>query len=169
MFEKIVKMETSNREVHSLKDISDLRDRILHSTGIEADQLASEAAGVFAGLLAEYLFRNIILDIKHDILMICRKYRSPVLRFEVDYKLRTDAWQITEEEEDDRRAKEIEGRSGQAVQRKEEIAKGIAEGLQFTGDWNEFYAKARNSPLGTMHAEELGLDAANGEPGQVHK
>lgn len=169
MFEKIVEQETKPREIHSLKDLSDLRDRILHSTGIEAEQLAYEAAGVFAGRLAEYLFKDIILDIKNEILRTCRGYRSSTMRFGIDYKLRTDAWQLTKEDEDDRRAKEIEGRTGQAVQRKEEIAKSIREGLQFNGDWNEFYAPARNTPLASMHAEELGADAADGEPGQVQK
>lgn len=169
MFEKIIEQETKPREIHSLKDLTDLRDRILHSTGIEAEQLAYEAAGMFAGHLAEYLFKNIILDIKNDILHTCLHYRGSTMRFEVDYKLRTDAWQITEEEEDDRRAKEIEGRTRQALQRKEEIAKSIAEGLQFNGDWSEFYTQARNSPLAGMHAEELGTDAVDEEPGQVQK
>ena len=169
MFEKIIERETKPREIHSLKDLSDLRDRILHSTGIEAEQLAYEAAGVFAGRLAEYLFKDIILDLKNEILSTCRHYRSSTMRFGIDYKLRTDAWQLTKEEEDDRRAKEIEGRTRQALQRKEEIAKSIGEGLQFNGDWNEFYAPARNSPIASMHAEELGTDAADGEPGQVQK
>lgn len=162
MFEKIIERETKPREIHSLKDLSDLRDRILHSTGVEAEKIAYEAAGVFAGRLAEYLFKSIILDIKNDILRTCRGYRSSTMRFEVDYKLRTDAWQITKEEEDDRRTKEIEGCTRQALQRKEEIAKSIGEGLQFNGDWSEFYTQARNSPIAGMHAEELGIDRGSG-------
>ena len=108
------------RHIDVLRNISDLRDRVMHSDGVQAYQLCHEAAGMFAYKLAERFYLETVEAIRHELMEIC-KHRGPCsVKFEAGYKLDEQVWEYTEEEQDERIVKGIEEAQKQALLRKAE-------------------------------------------------
>lgn len=108
------------RHIDVVRNISDLRDRVMHSDGVQAYQLCHEAAGVFAYKLAERFYTEAVEAIRFELLDIC-KHRGPCsVKFEVGYRMDEQVWEYTEEEQDERIVEGIKEAQEQAVLRKAE-------------------------------------------------
>ena len=108
------------RIIGVIKDISDLRDSVMHSDGVQAYQLCYEAAGAFAYQLAERLFHETVDAIRLELMETCKHHGPCSVRFEAAYQLNERVWEYTEEEQDERIAKGIKEAQEQAVLREAE-------------------------------------------------
>ena len=108
------------RHIDVIRNISDLRDRVMHSDGVQAYQLCYEAAGVFAYKLAERFYLETVEAIRHELMEIC-KHRGPCsVKFEAGYRLDEQVWEYTEEEQNERIVEGIKEAQKQALLRKAE-------------------------------------------------
>lgn len=106
--------------IGAIKDVSDLRDRVMHSDGMQAYQLCQEAAGVFAYKLAERFYLETVDVIRGELLEIC-KHRGPCsVRFEAGYQLNEQVWEYYEEEQDGKIVEGIKEAQKQALLREAE-------------------------------------------------
>ena len=108
------------RIIGVIKDISELRDRVMHSDGVQAYQLCYEAAGAFAYHLAERLFHETVDAIRAELMETCKHHGPCSVRFEAAYQLNERVWEYTEEEQDERIAKGIKEAQEQALLREAE-------------------------------------------------
>ena len=108
------------RRICVVRNISDLRDRVMHSDGMQAYQLCQQAAGVFAYQLAERFYLETVDAIRAELLEIC-KHRGPCsVKFEAGYKLDENVWEYYEEEQDGKIVEGIKEAQKQAILREAE-------------------------------------------------
>lgn len=103
-----------------VKDVSDLRDRVMHSDSVQAYQLCYEAAGAFAYRLAERLFHETVEVIRLELMETCKHHGPCDVRFEVGYQMNEQVWEYTKDEQDERITKGIKEAQEQALLREAE-------------------------------------------------
>lgn len=135
------------------KDISDVRDRVLHSTYEEAYRLCHEVSGAMSGRLAESVFREVETQLWAEIMDLCRHHGGCSLKVEIAFNVGVQAYEYSQDEEDERRAKAIEEGARPSLQ-------GIEEALEVDGNCH----LRKDIPLGITRedAEAFVRGALNG-------
>ena len=108
------------RRIGVVRNISDLRDSVMHSNGEQAFQLCQQAAGVFAYQLAERFYLETVDAIRCELLEICKHHGPCSVKFEAGYRIDERVWEYLEEEQDERIIQGIEEAKKQALLREAE-------------------------------------------------
>ena len=111
------------RRIGVVRNISDLRDSVMHSNGEQAFQLCQRAAGVFAYQLAERFYLETVDAIRCELLEICKHHGPCSVKLEAGYRIDERVWEYLEEEQDERIIQGIE----EAKKQDERIIQGIEE------------------------------------------
>lgn len=135
------------------KNLSDVRDRVLHSTYEEAFRLCQEVSGVMSQKLAESVFLTVQPQLWAEIMDLCRHHGSCSLKVGIAFDVEVQAYEYSQDEEDERRAKAIEAGARPPLQ-------GIEEALEIDGNCH----LRRSIPLGITRedAEAFARGALDG-------